>query len=79
MDQRIVHFIFMLYFNSIDNFCLVAFLAQTLGIPAMKLLGIQDTVILILLGTISMVSRVVDCIAKQGWMFYAGINSSISF
>ena len=47
-------------------------LAQTLVIPAMKLLGVQDTVILIFLGSISMVSRIVDCIAKEGWMFYAG-------
>ena len=41
-------------------------------IPGLKILGIQDMVILIILGSISMVSRIVDTIADEAWMFYAG-------
>ena len=41
-------------------------------IPALKILNVQDTVILIILGSISTVSRIVDTIAKEAWMFYAG-------
>ena len=49
------------------------FSAQALIIPALKILNVQDTVILIVLGSISTVSRIVDTIAKEAWMFYAGM------
>ena len=47
--------------------------AQTLIIPGLKILGIHDVVILIILGSISMVSRIVDTIADEAWLFYAGM------
>ena len=42
-------------------------------IPGLKILGIHDVVILIILGSISMVSRIVDTIADEAWLFYAGM------
>ena len=52
---------------------LLFFSAQALIIPALKILNVRDTIILIILGSISTVSRIVDTIAKDAWMFYAGM------